>query len=194
MSLFLAQLALAARDHDSNNWMNILFLVVVAILYAVGGLIKKVKDQKITFGEKRQPSPQQPSQKPPARPKPQQIQPKPAPQRSTARQYQVPAERPLPAQYIPAFQPTIPIQPQPLDVEPQLTANFTKSIKNLKDDVRLEPISVPNTFDTEDTAFVFEGAAQFATSDDLRRAVIYYEVFGSPIALRPSQGPPGCNP
>jgi len=193
MSLFLAQLVRTARDRDSNDWMNILFLVVVAFLYAVGGLIKKVKDQKITFGEKQQPSPRQPSQKPPARPKPQQIQPKPAPQRSTARRYQGPAARPVPAQSVSSFRPAIPMQPQPLDVEPQITSNFTKSIEKVQDDVKVEALSEPNTFDTEDTGFVFEGAVQFASSDDLRRAVIYYEVFGSPIAFRKSQGPPACN-
>jgi len=85
------------------------------------------------------------------------------------------------------------MQPQPLDVEPQITSNFTKSIEKVQDDVKVEALSEPNTFDTEDTGFVFEGAVQFASSDDLRRAVIYYEVFGSPIAFRKSQGPPACN-
>ncbi len=193
MSPFLSQLVPAARDGD--DWMNILFLVVVAVLYVVAGLVKKVKDRKITFDDKPQPSARRSSQRQPTRPKLRKAQAEPGPQRPASLVNQLRAGRALPARPKSAVQPAVPIQPQSPYVKSQLTAEFTKSIKDLKDHVKLEPMSLTKTveFEVEDTSFVYEGLAEFATADDLRRAVIYYEVFGSPIALRQSQGPPGCN-
>jgi len=51
MGLLLSQLGLLAqRGRDTDEWVNVLFVVVVAVLYAVGALIKGVSAK----GQKRQ--------------------------------------------------------------------------------------------------------------------------------------------
>ena len=43
MSEFIAQLVLARRGPDDDGWMNLLFFVVVAVLYVVGAVVKAMK-------------------------------------------------------------------------------------------------------------------------------------------------------
>ena len=40
MNDLLEQIILAARNNDVEGWMNILFVVVLAVLWAVGGIVK----------------------------------------------------------------------------------------------------------------------------------------------------------
>ena len=57
--------AAAARNNDLEPWMNILFLVVLAVVWAIGGFIKA--KTRAPEDEDDQQAPRKPGQKPPAR-------------------------------------------------------------------------------------------------------------------------------
>ena len=45
MNYFLAQTIVVAQDREVRDWTNILFIVVVAALWAIGGIIKARKSK-----------------------------------------------------------------------------------------------------------------------------------------------------
>jgi hypothetical protein len=61
MNYYLAQLFfLAARNDDVEVWTNLLYFLVLAVVWAVGGILKaksapKIKDQHETEQDKPQP-------------------------------------------------------------------------------------------------------------------------------------------
>jgi len=54
MNALLAQFIVSARNNDIEGWMNILIVVIIAILWAIGGIIK-AKSQKSYKEQEEQP-------------------------------------------------------------------------------------------------------------------------------------------
>jgi hypothetical protein len=55
MNALLAQLIISARNNDIEGWMNILIVVIIAIFWAIGGIIK-AKSQKAHTEQEEQPT------------------------------------------------------------------------------------------------------------------------------------------
>lgn len=203
----LLQIILARRNNDTEGWMNILFVVVLAIFWLIGGILK-AKANKSGVGNKGK-IPPMPSRKPPIhsreareqmlrrleRPadsaKTQIQQPRPATQKprmkfadlqAAVRKFAVEAEK--------AFQddtkkpipkPKPPLQePQLLTEKPKIEEPFsvTSSLKELPDKQVSEPDESPGS------EFLSELLMDYTDPDELRRAILHYEILGKPLSLR----------
>jgi hypothetical protein len=64
MNTFLAQIILARRNEDAESWMNILFVVVLAVFWVLGGILK-AKSKSAQSRQKEQLA-RKPARRPPA--------------------------------------------------------------------------------------------------------------------------------
>ena len=205
MDSFLGQIILAARDSDAENWMNILFVVAIVIFYAIGSIVKaranKLGEQE--QGEERpgrrpadaagekggavQRRAYEQAQRPVGWP-PHKIQPR--PQAQPARGKIVPRpvvqklaakaeEAVLPAFLKPLEEPELSVprpQFQPILEElPELTG---KPIKKLEE----RRLGLPAR--KEQAPPAVERLLDFEEPDELRRAILHYEILGKPLSLR----------
>ena len=203
MSELLAQIILARRNDDAEGWMNILFVVVIAVFWAIGGIVK-AKAKKPGGREGQLPG--KPVRKPPLHSREareqmlsqlqrpagsaqgQRQQPRPATQqprtkfadlRAAVQKFAVEAEQ--------AFQPqsgkkTPELEP-PL-TEPQIKAGrvelkpISKTVKGLQDKRASEPAQMP------ESEYLSEILTDYADPEELRRAILHYEILGRPLSLR----------
>ena len=216
MNELLAQIILAARRRDGKGWTNILFIVGLAIFWVIGGILKARANKTKQKGEEK--LTRKPGFKPPDRAgvrKPRVVQKTPYEQvqRRTGRtpyrrepqpQIQPPRRkiaRPQPAAQMFAAkkvqatplgtielleEPELP-QPAP-QVQPELPElqelpEFTsKTAKELGD------MRVGMPAETARARYLAEILLDYADPDDLRRAILHYEILGRPLSLRdPSQ-------
>lgn len=190
---YLAQIILAARDRDVKEWPNILFIVVVAVFWAVGGILK-AKANKPSRQDQEQPerkgglkpaegtrtprafqqktSYQQPqAQRPVSRPQVRQ-----APRRKVARPQPI-------VQKLETLEPPRPLQvsPQAPQLQPdfQELPDFTgETVKKLKGKRIATPAETPQP------KYVAELLSDYADPNQLKRAILHYEILGKPLSLR----------
>lgn len=200
MNSLLAQLILARRSEDAEKWMNILFVVVLAAFWALGGILK-ARAKKSQGGDARR-SPRRPVRQPPAQsraareqllrqagPPVRQAERRPglgqarsrlAELRAAAQKFAAEAEQafraqvqgPPPQSPPPIQKPTSPrgatdiavssAQPPPAPAEQKPPAP--------------EPVSASTN--------LAELLNSYADPDQLRRAILHYEILGKPLALR----------
>jgi hypothetical protein len=191
MDVFIQHIVLAARNRDGDDWMNILFLVFVMILYVIGGLVKKIKDHKITFGEeKKERVPPRPSR---AVKKPVDVKPHPAVVKHPSVAFDKERIRKAPSKAIPqkavAYRPDM--------YKGQQVDEIEKTITELETEVKLpevDTLAVEKPKDIKVEEKVLQDLVTLDEPDDFARAFLYYEIFGKPLSLRKETGTVGLNP
>jgi hypothetical protein len=205
MSELLAQIILAGRSDDKEGWMNILFVVVLAVFWAIGGIVK-AKANKPGASEGR--SPGKPVRKPPLhsreareqmlkqlqRPsdsaQDQRQQPRPvakqprmkfADLQAAVRKFAVEAEQafqPQSGQKTPVLKPGL-TEPQNPPRAVELTEQpIGKTVKGLQDKRAYESEQMP------ESEYLYELLTDYADPEELRRAILHYEILGKPLSLR----------
>lgn len=201
MNILLTQLILAGRGEDTEGWMSILVVVVLAVFWAISGIVKA------TAKKPQDGQPQQPSRKPvrgvsppttardasSARP-PGPAQARPQPRSGTATAGE-PQRRPgrLVAELQKALRsdsmgappkPALPLPtPQVGPILQELPDLSTKPLKELER-VRL---AVPKGTPQEEE-YLPELEFDYADPDELSRAILHYEILGRPLSLRDPSG------
>ncbi|MHC4543426.1 MAG: hypothetical protein ACYTDW_05370 [Planctomycetota bacterium] len=208
MNEILDQIILASRRRSPKGWGNILFIVFLAIFWAISGILKAKKNAQ----EKKaggQPLGQKPGSKPVESKKEtpkgpfQQIRAvvvaeleKQRELQSQQRQRKVvrpqPAARKVvskteSAARIPASKPAVEARlarPTPqVKSEIQELPEFTdKAVKKLKDKRISAPSEIPQA------KHLAEILLDYSDPDELKRAILHYEILGRPLALRGSSG------
>ena len=187
----LTQIILAARNRDSEGigWMRILIFVVMGVLWAIGG-IAKARANKADQQDQDQ---DQPSRKPGFKPPPKA--PKTSYQKVQSPLISRPAhEHPRP-QIRPPHREVMRPQPaaqkfttkkeqvnRPQDLEkfPEFTSESVKKLGDKRIAIAAE---------TTQAKYLAEILSDYADPDNLRRAILHYEILGKPLSLRPSSGP-----
>ena len=199
MSNLLAQIVLARRGPD-DGWMNILVVVVMAVIWIVGGIVKATKTKS---GDKRPPS-RVPSRKPPthsrggqqqmpgraqrpAGPAQRPEQPLSTTKRRTTLADLRAAARKFAAEAEQAFQvQTAKSAPKPPERasrpqgQPETTPRIAPVVAPVKrpGDKQAATAQMPPTHHLSDLLL------DYANPDKLRRAILHYEILGPPLSLR----------
>lgn len=198
MNIFLAQLILARRNDEVEGWMNLLFVIVVAVFWVLGGILK-AKSKKPQQQQHTGP-PKRPVQRPQSRgaqaSRQAGEQSRPRPSTASQRPQYAPGFKPPAGEAIfshPLFRnlaaqieratgvkiPTEMPKPQAPKKPPKpQTEMFIPAVK------AAQPPGIKKPVDVTD----FSDALLLDTSDpdDLRRAILYYEILGKPVSLRDS--------
>lgn len=217
MNYSLAQIILVARSRDPDGWMSILVLVLVAAVYGIGAILKakKGKNKQEQAEEEQGRKPQRkpeggmglleqfvreiqravdPTQERESRPTAQPAgrktaRPQPAP---TVRKYAAEAKQagwPKPKRLglelsipAPQVQPDFEKLPEPqTGIEEALPEFTTKAVKGLVGK-RKGMAEVP------ESNYLSEVLLDYADPEDLRRAILHYEILGRPLSLRDPSG------
>ena len=207
MNDLLLQIILARRNDDVESWMNILFVVVLAIFWLVGGIIK-AKANKSQTGSKdnffRKPVRKPPLHSREAREKmlkrlerpadsaqSQGQQASPATQKprmkfsdlqAAVRKFAAEAEKAFEADTkkpVPKPKQTLPV-PRVEAQKPELAEPSVTSAKGLLDKQAIEPATMP------ESEHLSELLMDYADPEELRRAILHYEILGRPLSLRDS--------
>jgi hypothetical protein len=198
MNCFLAQIILAARKNDDKGWINIVFIVALAIFYAVGSVLKAKKSKAEQKGDEQ--LARKPARKPPEGTEDLQKQPiqqrrrpaGPPPSRQYRPQVQPPRRkvmRPRPAVQKPAakleqeieletIEPLEAQKLQPLAILEEFKEPVIKPVKGLED----KHVAVPSEMAQPEAAI--EPLLDYADTDELKRAILHYEILGRPLSLR----------
>lgn len=196
MQYVIAQIVLARRSEDANSWMNILIVVIMAAFWIIGGIVKS--RQKQSAGQEKQP-PRRPTPKPPepgkAAPAQSRRPTQPCPAMTTPRAgpyppVQRPGARPAPPRSIPGQPAPIPQMRRPKQPTstplPQMPQVGHEEIPHL--DRRFPTDLGPKPFSPTQEAPkpepLVEPLVRLAGAEQLRMAILHYEVFGKPVALR----------
>ncbi len=201
----LTQIILAARNRDSEGigWMRILIFVVMGVLWALGG-IAKARANKADQQDNDQPS-RKPGFKPPPKapktsyqkvqsplisrpahehPRPQirpphreVMRPQPAARKFTTKKEQVNRPQASEASELSPLSPQL--QPD-LEKFPEFTSESVKKLGDKRIAIAAE---------TTQAKYLAEILSDYADPDNLRRAILHYEILGKPLSLRPSSGP-----
>ncbi|MBA7617975.1 hypothetical protein ES703_25294 [subsurface metagenome] len=199
MNYFLAQIILAARKDDDKGWINIVFIVALAIFYAVGSIIKAKKSKAEQKGDEqlarkppvgikdlqKQPleRPRRPAGPPPRRqfrpqvqpPRRKVMRPRPAVQKPAAKLEQEVEFETIEPLEAPKVSP--PISQLQVDLE-ELPEFTSKPLKELED----KRVGVPS--ETAQPEVTIEPLLDYADTDELKRAILHYEILGRPLSLR----------
>jgi len=204
MDDLLLQIILARRNDDTGGWMNILIVVVLAVFWAIGGIIK-AKAKKP--GEPDEQPRGKPVRRPPthsreareqmlsrlqrpvgpakgqrqqSRPATQQPRMKFADLQAAVRKFAVEAEQafqPQSGQKTPELEPALTEQKIPPETV-ELPEFTDTSIKGLQDKRASEPELMP------ESEYLSELLTDYADPEELRRAILHYEILGKPLSLR----------
>ena len=208
----LAQIFVFARGNGTEGWMNILVLVVIAAVYGLGALIKakgkKAEDQdQEQQTRKPQPKPsaggrgileqffreiQQAAEGKPTREtrpsdqtaRQQTIRPQAAVQKYAAQAKQANRVQPITASTKPKLpKPAPQIQPDfenlsELDTDIQSLPGFTTNVVGLAGKRKGMPAEVV------ESTYLSEILSDYEDPEELKRAILHYEILGSPLALR----------
>ena len=144
---------LARNDDGGGEWVQLLVFVVMAVIWAVGGILK-AKSNKV--GEDKSDE-----------------QPQPLRLNSIREMLKGP-------------QPQKPMAPPKAPVRPRLAVQkeLTPAVDLNLEEVKKVDLSVKKKQKPEPTA---KSLLDFSNRDDLRRAVLHYEILGKPISLRRPQ-------
>ncbi len=204
MIVLLAQIVLAQRNEDIDGWMNILVVVMLAVFWALGGIIKA---RKSTQSQQKRPLAHKPARRPagqiptsrdqllkgsdrnavsaerrPARSGVQEARTKLAEWRAAARKFADEAEQAFRAQMETAKPPELPPQVSRRPKSP-FAAYETPQVA-VKPSIALEEQPAPETPEQSTEEYLSELVADYSDSDQLRRAILHYEILGRPLALR----------
>jgi len=199
MNCFLAQIILAARNGDGKNWINILILVAVAIFYAVGSILKAKTSKAEQKGDEQ--LTRKPAGKPPEVTKGLQKQALeqlrrpagPPPRRQFRPQVQPPRRkvmRPRPAVQKPAAKLEQEIEFETIEPLEALKLPPSAALKEYKEFIS-EPlkeledkhVGVPSET-AQPEAVLEELLLDYADTDELKKAILHYEILGRPLSLR----------
>jgi len=212
MNELLAQIILAARNRDGKSWMNILFIVGLAIFWIIGGILKARANKTKQESEEQLPRKpglappdsagareprvvqktpyeqvQRPTARTPYRREPQpQIQP---PRRKIARpelfvqKFVTEKEQAAPLETIELLEepelsvPTVQLEHKFEEFEelPEFTAKAVKELGDMR-------VGIPA--EIARAKYLAEILLDYADPDDLRRAILHYEILGRPLSLR----------
>ena len=208
MNYLWAQIIGVLADSDTDKWTNILFVVVLAIFWLGGGLLKilggkaqKRRQQRQGLGQLRPIKPQPgaaPPTKRPVRPAPK-IQPRPqiqrprSPKRTVVRP-RAAVPRPTsakpdvelaPVELLKELQPkghqlSVPT-PKLAQVKPEFEELPDFTAKAVK---KLAPKDARLISQTPPTKYLADILSDYADAESLRRAILHYEILGKPISLR----------
>jgi len=195
MNILLAQLIQARRNEDLDGWMNILFVVVLAVFWALGGILKARKSAQ---GQQKTPSarPRQhllkrseryaaPAARRPVRPGAGQARDVLAEWRAAARKFAAEAEQAFRVQT--AEPPPVPQhvlrEPETRPVTPESPVFAARLPVTAEEPVAPGPLKTPPE------EYLDEILSDYADSNQLRRAILHYEILGRPLALRDPQEP-----
>ncbi len=205
MDDFLLQIILARRNDDAESWMNILFVVVLAVFWVIGGIIKAKANKSETRSEdnlSRKPARKPPVhsreareqmlkrlQRPVGSTQGQRQQPRPATQKprvkfadlqAAVRKFAVEAEQAFQANTKePAAELKPALKESPIKAEAMEPAEpIDKTFKGLQDERGSESAQMP------ESEYLSELLTDYADPEELRRAILHYEILGKPLSLR----------
>jgi hypothetical protein len=198
------QLILAARNDDVDSWMNILIVVIVAVFWALGGVLKAKKKQQ----DKELLSAKGPDSRSGYGRKPH--------RQATGQDRQVPARQLRPVrQYLPRSEQAVSkvrqLSPLPENVsvkekqqvvmpQPQLSKASVPLAENSQlertsDELshfvdeyyslnipEIEPASARRQSSVNNLSL--DPSFDYEDSDTLRKAILHFEILGKPVALR----------
>lgn len=200
MNDVLTQLILAQRNEDVEKWMNILFVVVLAVFWALGGILKARSKQKQGRGAAK--PPRQPIPKLP-------VQSRAVEERPLMRATQRPAIRKEPPPHRPArtrldewraaarkfaaeAEEAFRVQIQQTQQKPRREVQTPKRPPARAE--AMQPSETPSTVphamrlapseETLPSAYLPGLLSDYTDPDQLRRAILHYEILGKPLALR----------
>jgi hypothetical protein len=202
MNDLLLQIILARRNDDAESWTNILFVVVLAVFWLVAGIIK-AKAKKP--GGRDEQLPGKPVRKPPLHSREareqmlrqldrpadsaQSQQPRPSAQKprmkfadlqAAVRKFAVEAEQAFQVntkEPAPELEPVLK-EPQIKAEKPELTEPMTRTIKGFQEKRISEPEQMP------ESEYLSEILTDYSDPEELRRAILHYEILGKPLSLR----------
>jgi hypothetical protein len=193
MRYSLTQIISAARSDDIEGWMKILTVVILAVFWALGGIIK-ARTQKSKEGEEQ--LAERPGQRHPPtaaslqKEKPQQPKhARPAGSGSVpSRQYRRQVEqllrkigRPRPVS------PSIATEKKPMTI-PAVKAPGEPKLPRLVPEVKPAMEELPEVIskpvETLEATVATEALLDYTDPDELRRAILHYEILGRPLSLR----------
>jgi len=190
MNELLAQTILAARNEDIEGWMNILIVVVLAVFWAIGGILKArtkkpEQEQEQLAGKptRRQPPADTGVQKELF----QQSRDARAAVAASARQYrrQVEQLRRKVRHPRPFVQATIPKKPMPVITSEAVEEPKLPALKpEVQPAVEELPQLISKPVERPEPRLAIESLLDYADPDELRRAILHYEILGKPLSLR----------
>ena len=209
MNDFLAQIILA-RSRDGKSWTNILFIVGLAIFWAIGGILKAKKNaqEKKAGGQGLGPKPGiKPAEGTKAKPKGpfQQIRAAIEAELQKQRELQQQAQqarrkvvRPKPAVQKVAIKPERDtgihaIEPMEESRLPRAVAQFEPNLEKLPE-FTSKTVKAMGDKRTAAAArgpqarYLSEIMLDYSDPDDLKRAILHYEILGRPLSLRDPSG------
>ena len=203
----LAQIILARRSDDAESWMSILVFVVLAVFWAIGGIIKAKSRSSDTPDGKSMP--RRPAHRPSARINPmreqllkQSRQPSGAAQsreshpvakkphtkfadiRAAVQKFAAEAEQAFQDQAgKPAPETKIPVpKPEVKSGVLKVPESSRKPVIQLEDKRAAVPAEMP------ETEYLPGLLLDYADPEELRRAILHYEILGRPLSLRDPSG------
>jgi hypothetical protein len=194
MNAFFAQMILAQRNVDDEGWMNILVVIVMAAIWMIGGILKARKgrpdeQQRQAHRPVRRPpapgrdpmqQPQRPAGPAQRRPATQQVRTKFGDLRAAARKFAAEAEQAFQVQTTePKPKPQLAAPEPQIQPEPAEGRDFTGTTVEGPADKR-----VTATAETPQAQHLPELLQDYADPDNLRRAILHYEILGKPLSLR----------
>jgi hypothetical protein len=208
MNSFLAQLILAGRSEDAEKWMNILFVVVLAVFWALGGILKArgKKTQDGAAGKSpHRPMRQQPAQgrtareqllrqagppvgqaeRRPSRPGLGQARTRLAELRAAAQKFAAEAEQAFRVQMQQPAQEVPPAMHRPASRSE--SRELLESFAELPTATASQPENLPPPEETLPSEYLSELLSAYDDPDHLRRAILHYEILGKPLSLRDPQ-------
>ena len=205
MNDLLLQIILARRNDEVGGWMQILVFIVLAVFWLIGGIIK-AKANKSGAGSNGN-LPRKPLRKPPVHSREareqmlkhlersagsaqgQRQQPRPAEQKprmkfsdlqAAVRKFAVEAEQAFqvnPKEPTPELKPAL-AEPNVETERMELPEIPITSVKGLQDKRASEPPQMP------ESEYLSELLMDYADPEELRRAILHYEILGKPLSLR----------
>jgi hypothetical protein len=205
MSNFLAQTIVAASD-DAEKWMNVMFVVVLALFWLVGGIAKARANKRRAQIEQ---SPQKPARKPPlhsAEAREQMLSrlQRPAGSAQSREQQPLPTAR-KPRMKLADLQAAV----RRLAVEAEQadqvkTGKFDPELEEILTEpkIKIEKVELAEPMDKivmglQDTKpsesaqipeseYLSELLIDYSDPEDIKRAILHYEILGRPLSLRDS--------
>ena len=163
MNELLAQLILAARNEDIEGWMKILFVVILAVFWAIGGVLKA-----------RTKKPEQEQEQLAGKPTRRQV------AMTQVEQLRRRVRRPRPV-----VQATIPKKPMPVLTSEVLEEPKLPKLKpEVQPAVEELPQLISKPVERPELILATESLLDYADPEELRRAILHYEILGKPLSLR----------
>ncbi len=169
MNYCLAQIVLAARGDDAEGWINTLVIVLLVVFWAIGGILKarakktkiedEIEDEEDEYGEEPLKLTAHPS---------------------TAKPRGVAVWRPQP-QRIRAGAKTLAEEVEPRPAKPTVTVRKAREPKTAVAKVTSEWAKKPVSAPEEPT---IEPLLSAEEPDELKKAILHYEILGKPLSLR----------